>query len=62
MIRKRRPEPERVAIPMPSELLARIEDYRWRERIDSRAEAIRALLDEALKRYERHPRPPKPDE
>lgn len=44
---------------MPPELIARIDDYRWRERVPSRAEAIRALLDEALKRHERHPRPPK---
>lgn len=59
MGRKPRIEPGRIAIPMPPELIARIDDYRWRERVPSRAEAIRALLDEALKRHERHPRPPK---
>lgn len=55
------PEPERVAIPMSSRLLARIDEYRWRERLPSRAEAIRALLDDALKRHERQ-RPAKPGE
>jgi metal-responsive CopG/Arc/MetJ family transcriptional regulator len=58
---RRRPEPERIAIPMPAELIKRIDDYRWSERVPSRAAAIRLLLDESLKRHERHERHgPKP--
>ena len=46
---------------MPAELIKRIDDYRWSERVPSRAAAIRLLLDESLKRHERHERHgPKP--
>ena len=63
MIKRRRPEPGRTAIPMSAELIKRLDDYRWRERIPSRAAAIRQILDDWLKRYERHlaaSRPAKP--
>ena len=38
----------RVIIPMPDELLNRIEDYRFANRIPSRAETVRQLLEIAL--------------
>jgi metal-responsive CopG/Arc/MetJ family transcriptional regulator len=45
---KKRQEPERVAIPMPAELIAQIDEYRWANRLPSRAEAIRQLVREGL--------------
>jgi hypothetical protein len=39
---------ERVIIPLSPELLARIEDYRFENRVTSRAEAMRQLLASAL--------------
>ena len=47
---KKRQEPERVAIPMPAELIAQIDDYRWANRLPSRAEAIRQLVKEGLRK------------
>lgn len=46
---KKRQDPERVAIPMPAELIAQIDEYRWANRLPSRAEAIRQLVKEGLK-------------
>lgn len=39
----------RVITPMPQALLARIDDYRFAERLPSRAEAIRRLVEIGLK-------------
>lgn len=50
---------------MPAKLIQRIDEYRWRERIESRAAAIRALLEIGLKQVEnqvRSPRPKKPSQ
>ena len=52
---KKRPEPERIAIPMPEDLVRRIDEFRWQNRLPSRAEAIRQLVEEGLK-----PKPQKP--
>jgi hypothetical protein len=38
----------RIIIPTPSDLLRRIEDYRFANRIPSRAAAVRELLELAL--------------
>jgi metal-responsive CopG/Arc/MetJ family transcriptional regulator len=46
---KKRQEPERVAIPMPAELIQRIDEYRWANRIPSRAEAIASSSGTASK-------------
>jgi len=35
-----------------NELLERLDDFRFENRINTRSEAIRRLLDEALKKYE----------
>ena len=45
---KKRMDPERVAIPMPKDLLAQIDEYRWANRLPSRAEAIRQLVQKGL--------------
>ena len=42
----------KVLITMNDELLERVDDYRYENRIPSRSEAIRRLIDEALKKYE----------
>ena len=38
------------------ELLERLDDYRFENRISSRSEAIRRLLEESLKKYEKQPK------
>jgi metal-responsive CopG/Arc/MetJ family transcriptional regulator len=37
----------------PEDLLKRVEDFRYKNRIPSRTEAVRRLLEEALKKYEK---------
>lgn len=41
------------------ELLTRLDDFRFNNRIKSNSEAIRRLLDEALKKYEKQEKKPK---
>jgi metal-responsive CopG/Arc/MetJ family transcriptional regulator len=57
------PQPERVIIPISRDLLDRIDEFRWKHRAPSRAEAMRALLEQGLsaqeasaKHIEREPR------
>jgi metal-responsive CopG/Arc/MetJ family transcriptional regulator len=38
----------RIITPMPQALVARIDDYRFKHRISSRAEAIRRLIEASL--------------
>jgi len=38
-----------------SDLKKRLDDFRFDNRINTRSEAIRRLLNEALKRYEKKP-------
>jgi metal-responsive CopG/Arc/MetJ family transcriptional regulator len=42
------PKSQRVIVPMPAALVDEIDDYRYRERIPSRSEAIRALIRRGL--------------
>jgi hypothetical protein len=42
------PQPERVIMPISRDLLDRIEEFRWSVRAPSRAEAMRALIEEGL--------------
>ena len=42
----------KVLLILDEDLLKRIDDYRYENRIPARNEAIRRLLDEALKKYE----------
>ena len=43
----------RVLLTIDEELLRRLDDFRYGNRIPTRSEAIRRLLEEALKRYEK---------
>ena len=49
MPRKPKEPDPRVIIPIPPKLLQQIDEYRWQNRIHSRAEAIRLLVKEGLK-------------
>jgi metal-responsive CopG/Arc/MetJ family transcriptional regulator len=49
MPRKPKEPDPRVIIPIPPRLLAQIDEYRWQNRIPSRAEAIRLLVKEGLR-------------
>ena len=42
------PKDTRIITPMPQSLVDRIDDYRFKNRIASRAEAIRKLIEAAL--------------
>jgi metal-responsive CopG/Arc/MetJ family transcriptional regulator len=42
----------KILITLSSKIVERVDDYRYENRIPSRSEAIRRLLDEALKKYE----------
>jgi metal-responsive CopG/Arc/MetJ family transcriptional regulator len=53
-------EPERIAIPMPATLIERIDEYRWSERLPSRAAAIRGLIEIGLRHVERQARNSRP--
>jgi metal-responsive CopG/Arc/MetJ family transcriptional regulator len=55
MMVKKRQEPERIAIPMPAELIQRIDEYRWTNRLPSRAAAIRQLIEAGLKSKQEKP-------
>jgi len=39
-----------------ADLMKRLDDFRFENRINTRSEAIRRLLDEALKKYEKKPK------
>jgi len=40
---------------LDEELKKRLDDFRFSQRIDTKSDAIRRLLDEALKKYEEKP-------
>jgi metal-responsive CopG/Arc/MetJ family transcriptional regulator len=42
----------KILITLEDKLLTRIDDYRFENRINTRSEAIRSLIEEALSRYE----------
>ncbi len=43
----------KIIITLNKRLIEKVDDYRYENRIPSRSEAIRRLLDEALKKYEK---------
>jgi metal-responsive CopG/Arc/MetJ family transcriptional regulator len=45
-------EKTKLNFEVDRELLSRINDFRFKNRIDSKSEAIRRLIDEALRQYE----------
>jgi len=42
-----------ILLTLDKDLLERIEDFRFDNRVNTRSEAIRRLLEEALKKYEK---------
>ena len=51
-------EKPKILFVADEKLLQRIADYRFTERIESKSEAIRRLLEDALKRYEKKTKKP----
>ena len=49
-------EKPKILFVADNELVDRLDDYRFENRINSRSEAIRRLLDEALQIYEKKPK------
>ncbi len=47
-------EKPKIIFVADQELLDRVDDFRFENRINTRSEAIRRLLEEALKKYERN--------
>jgi metal-responsive CopG/Arc/MetJ family transcriptional regulator len=45
-------EKPKIIFVADDDLLNRLDDFRFDNRINSRSEAIRRLIDEALKKYE----------
>lgn len=45
----------KILLVVDDKLIKRIEDFRFSNRIGSRSEAIRRLIDEALKKHEKNP-------
>ncbi|MCG7853157.1 MAG: ribbon-helix-helix domain-containing protein [Methanosarcinaceae archaeon] len=46
----------KILITLNKKLIEKVDDYRYENRIPSRSEAIRCLLDEALEKYEKKPK------
>ena len=42
-----------ILLTLDDDLLERIEDYRYTNRIPARSEAVRRLIDDSLKRWEK---------
>ena len=49
-------ENTKILVVIDKDLLKEVEDFRYDNRIPSRSEAIRRLLEEALKKYENQPK------
>ncbi len=45
-----------IKFAVDADLMKRLDDFRFENRINTRSEAIRRLLDEALKKYEKKPK------
>jgi len=45
-------EKPKIIMVLDKDLLEKIEDFRFNNRINSRSKAIRRLIEEALKKYE----------
>ena len=43
----------RILLTVDEDLLNRIDDFRYENRIPARSEAIRRLIEESLKKYEK---------
>ncbi len=49
-------EKPKILFVLPEDLLRRIDDFRFDNRINSRAEAVRQLIEEGLKKSEKKPK------
>jgi metal-responsive CopG/Arc/MetJ family transcriptional regulator len=49
-------EKPKILITLDDDLLTRIDDFRFGNRINSRSEAIRRLIEEALSKYGKKPK------
>jgi metal-responsive CopG/Arc/MetJ family transcriptional regulator len=49
-------ESPKIIFVANEELLKRLDDFRFENRVNSRSEAIRRLLEEALTKYEKKPK------
>jgi metal-responsive CopG/Arc/MetJ family transcriptional regulator len=52
-------ETTKILLNINRSLVERINDFRFEHRIETRAEAIRRLIEESLDRYERQEKKPK---
>ena len=52
-------EKPKIIIVLENDLIEKIEDFRFSNRISSRSKAIRQLLEKALKDYKTPPKPSK---
>jgi len=48
----------RVVLTMPREMVDRIDDHRFANRLKSRAEAVRTLVETGLRHHRPPPKPP----
>jgi metal-responsive CopG/Arc/MetJ family transcriptional regulator len=48
-------EKPRILLTLDEKLIRRIDDFRFDNRINARSEAIRRLIEESLKKYEKKP-------
>ena len=46
----------KILLVVDDDLIKRIDDFRFDNRINSRSEAMRRLIKEALKKYEKNPK------
>ena len=49
-------EKPKIIFVADNELIERVDDFRFDNRINTRSETIRRLLNEALKKYEKKPK------
>jgi metal-responsive CopG/Arc/MetJ family transcriptional regulator len=49
-------ESPKIIFVANEDLIKRLDDFRFENRVNSRSEAIRLLLEEALKKYEKKPK------
>ncbi|MGA3209198.1 MAG: hypothetical protein ABSE05_15425 [Syntrophales bacterium] len=49
-------EKPKIILVMENDLLSRIDDFRFENRINSRSEAVRKLIEEGLKKSEKKPK------
>jgi len=49
----------RILLTVDDNLLKRVDDFRFENRINTRSETLRRLLEEALAQYEKKPGKPK---